>query len=110
MGTTRGMGANEGTLSLLPEPPSRTRRVARHPDLAAQLTVRALRLALSEGGGPLRHVTALERLARGDRAALLRALQRVDGEDEGVDARARTLLTKTLERLDAAAFDERRPA
>jgi hypothetical protein len=106
------MGANEGTLSLLPEPPSRmrTRRVAHRPDLAAQLTVRALRLALSDAGDPNHHAIALARLAAGDRAAVLRALQRVDGEVDGADSRARVLLAKALERLDAAALDERRPA
>jgi hypothetical protein len=104
------MGANEGTLSLLPEPPSGSRRVGHRADLAAQLTVRALRLALSDAGDSTGHVVALARLARGDRAALLRALQRVDGGEDGVDARARTLLTKALARLDPAALDERRPA
>jgi hypothetical protein len=106
------MGANDGTLSLLPEPPSRTRtrRVAHRPDLAAQLTVRALRLALRDTSDPSLHVIALARLAGGDRAALLRALQRVDGDDGGADSRARTLLAKALERLDAATLDERRPA
>jgi hypothetical protein len=106
------MGANERTLSLLPEPPfrTRTRRVAHRPDLAAQLTVRALRLALSDTGDPSHHAIALARLAAGDRAAVLRALQRVDGDDGGADSRARMLLAKALERLDAAALHERRPA
>jgi hypothetical protein len=108
------MGADERTLSLLPEPPSRTRtrahRAGHAPDLAAQLTVRALRLALSGAGDPNHHAIALARLARGDRGAVLHALARVDGEDGGVDARARALLTKALERLDAPALDERRPA
>jgi hypothetical protein len=109
------MGANERTLSLLPEPPSRARRhrVTHHADLSAQLTVRALRLALSDSDACPDHVVALARLARGDRNALLRALQRVDGdggEGGGVDIRARTLLTKALERVDATAFDERQLA
>ena len=78
-----------------------------------QLTVRALGLALSDTDVRHDYVVALARLARGDRNALLRALQRVDGEGEdgrGVDARARALLAKALERLDATAFEERRLA
>jgi hypothetical protein len=100
------------SLRLLPEPPSRNRRrrVEHHADLAAQLTVRALRLALSGAGNPHHHAIALARLADGDRGAVLRALHRVDGADGGADARARTLLVRALERLDAAAHDERRPA
>jgi hypothetical protein len=97
-------------LSFLPDPAPAAPR-DRGRDVAARLTLRALRYALDAECDARVASAGLARLADTDRLAVLRAMRRIDGEDGAVDARARRLLERALRRVDEhAALAGRRSA
>ena len=98
-GQASGMAERDRNLSFLPDPAPVMSR-DRGLDVAARLTLRALRYALDAETDELAASVVLARLAGADRRALLRAMRRIDGEDGAVDARARRLLERALRRTD----------
>lgn len=104
------MAERDRTLSFLAAPGPVVAR-ERGRDVAARLTLRALRSALDPDGDPAAAAAVLARLAGTDRVAILRAMRRIDGGDGAVDARARDLLERALRRVEEhAALATRRPA
>lgn len=104
------MAERDRTLSFLPAPAPVVAR-ERGRDVAARLTLRALRSALDPDVDRAAAAIVLARLAGTDRLAVLRAMRRIDGGDGAVDARARDLLERALRRVEQhAALAGRRPA